>query len=876
MPALLLVLLCASNGHAAGHHEITVISVGPAYVEKGTHDVSYRLPGGPQGPLPQPVVFIGVQPRAAAGTAPLLPSDETSEPEANLKSVPAVLRFTVAGNEMPPWELHPYPTAYVINLDAVTNNPEFDDGRLALQIGADTTADAVKLKMFGMPDPLLLDSSTSGPLLELARAAADPEVKDYLTAFATEIAGDKEAARSEYLKLRSAKNARVGRFARRGLRMLSYEFRRYPLSGNFMEHYRWGLYLQQCGLYSAAFTEFEECRIIFPWHAESQFRAGESLDRLAGSIFKVLDYVDRTAEAGAIPNPAQWHVLVVILKSRKGRTLSSAEIRQIKDRWLIAEETVWGTCGGRARIVSSFIEVQDSSRQAYTVYPGGLYAPTDDIIEQRGWFDGVISVLPRLPDDGDARGRTVGGDIGPQGAALSGLFDDSRWQDYLAAWYDQITYAAELAELPAGYPLADQALGCGHQPAAHRGDAYRAALRYYFTPAMLRRLKITDVPVPGSAVQLWEIKGPYPIEDAAPETGPPARHVMDPLPASSAARTIRIASPEDFINLAELFPDAGWARAQAASWVYSPRDQEVRMWFGQNDGLAVWVNGRCVHRGLHYAAGKHQDRNLVDTIASYARLKKGWNEVRVVVESWPAPRDKGWGFSVRFCTPDNEPLPGLACLNRRPDRDLAPRSAPPPAGPYYSWPSVKFDYHQDLPALSAADLERITGVQGLRISGAVDQADGFAAFQEPGRTASPTYRPVSSPLRPGRDRDVVLNNVLDWAREACAAFRYQKDGRDRDLLIIKPESIEAYLTLLTEPASAVGGFDGRPPSDRILGYVLIPAGRSSRALLVIDALLSDPNEPEKPAWPLDEEDLLSPLGQIIPNSTFESVGPQAG
>jgi hypothetical protein len=219
---LMLVLTWSSGAGAAGHHEITVISVGPAYPEKGPQEVSYKLPSGAQGALPQPVVFIAAQPRVAAAGAPLIPSDEESEEQAERKQVAAAIRFAVAGQELPPWELQPYPTAYVINLDTVKTNPEFDDDRLAFRIDVDTTVDVVKLRMFGMPDPLLLDSSTNGPLVELAQAADDPEVKAYLMAFATEIAGDKQAARAEYRRLNTAKNERVGRFARRGQRMLSF------------------------------------------------------------------------------------------------------------------------------------------------------------------------------------------------------------------------------------------------------------------------------------------------------------------------------------------------------------------------------------------------------------------------------------------------------------------------------------------------------------------------------------------------------------------------------------------------------------------------------------------------------------------------------
>lgn len=872
LPAL---LFAAATIHAAGHPEITVIPVGTAGVEKGAHDVSYRLPSGPEGALPQAMVLMAAQPWVTATAAPLLP-EAADQADAPKEQVSATIKLTINGRALPPWVLQKQATAYVINVDVIKANPEFANGRLAMNMDLDTVAEAASVTVVGMPDPLLVESAPCGALAELAASAGDVEVKSYLQSLVAEIAGDKETARLGYEKLRSAKNERVGRFARRSLRMVAYENRPYKLSGNFMEHYRWGLYLQQCGLFSAAFKEFEECRILFPWHLDSQFRAGEMFERLAGPTYRVLDYMDRTREASKVQTPSDWYALVVILRTRGDQTVTNQQLFDIKDFWLTVERNVGAASGGHVRIITSFYEIATEKDRPLITRDGGYLTPGDDLIDVRGWFDGVVFIAPRLTEEAGKPSPTYGGEAGIKGAALSCLFSDQQWWDYMAAFYSQFTWAAAQAEISPGLPTGDQALGAGHQPVPHVGAACRAALRYQFTPAQLRRVKLCDLPVEGSAAQLWQIEGPYPVKEQPPASGRPSFHVLDPIPPGPAPQTFSLVAESDYIDLAALLPDAGWARAVATCWVYSPAEQDVRMWLGRNDGIAAWVNGRRVYAGDLYAAGTAEDRNLADTIASFAPMQEGWNEVRVVVEAWPPPLNKGWGFSVRFTTVDNQPVPGLAYLNTRPEEDLVPPWMPAKAGTHFSWDNVRDNYREILPELGPAELEAITGIKGAACRGAVDKLSGFVTLLAPGREASPTYRVLPEKIAPEQVRDVALNNVLDWQREACAALRYQKDGRDRDLLLLKPEAVEAYLLLLREPTAATALFGGQPPRERILGYVMVADfARSSRTLIAVETLLGQADDARPPAWPTDEEDLLDPLGDFFPNASFFPAGPPA-
>lgn len=445
---LLTAFLSIASGRApvlaAGHEEVTVIPVGRTGVERGRHEVVYRLPSGPSGPLHQPVVFIAAQPWAPVEKLP--PEKGTNEPPKE-HQVPGTLSFTIGDQELPDWVLRPHRTAYVVGLDVIRANRAYHAGNLAVTINLDSEAEGVNVSILGMPDPLLLDDGTAsnrcGPLADYQAAAADPEVRAYFAAMIDQIAGQQANAQRGFDTLRSAKNPNVARLARRALRMLAYQLRDHKLTGNFMEHYRWALYLQFCGLFDAAFREFDECRILEPDHVESQFRAGECLDRINAGFFKHLFYMERAGEAGKVTTPNVWSTLVAIQSSGGAAELSAKNVSDIKDHWLFAEKMLWAASGGVLATSTVFHEIGQTARQPYTTYPGNVRGPADDIVEQRGWFDGVISVQPDRKGKDAPRVAVVGGDAGPNGAALSSVTPDATWPDHLEALYRQLCWAAE-------------------------------------------------------------------------------------------------------------------------------------------------------------------------------------------------------------------------------------------------------------------------------------------------------------------------------------------------------------------------------------------------------------------------------------------------
>jgi len=270
------------------------------------------------------------------------------------------------------------------------------------------------------------------------------------------------------------------------------------------------------------------------------------------------------------------------------------------------------------------------------------------------------------------------------------------------------------------------------------------------------------------------------------------------------------------------------------------------MWLGRAGPLAVTINGERVYESRLPLGGKYENSNIPDAVAAAAFLGKGWNEIQLVTEA--ANQGKNWGFSLRFSQWDNSSVPGLACVHRRPEKDIVPPYQAPPVGEYYKWQHVRGDFTRRLPRLSEADLRKITGVNGLTLAGHIEGGSGYIAVTG---VEGPVVRQPPSTWQPEKDRDVVFNNLMDWEREACAAIRYQKNNEPRDLLFVKPEALPAYMNLTTESPAAAGRFVDKPLEERLLGYVSIPAGAGTRNVFVLDALLGD-----QKGWPTDEEDLM--------------------
>src|SRR5262245_51653775 len=96
-----IVLLAPSLARAANDEDTTVVPLGSTGVERGSMERLFHLPEGPDGPMPQAIVFITSRPWTDAFVEP--PAENAGQP--TRKQVPATIKFTVAGKELPPWPL---------------------------------------------------------------------------------------------------------------------------------------------------------------------------------------------------------------------------------------------------------------------------------------------------------------------------------------------------------------------------------------------------------------------------------------------------------------------------------------------------------------------------------------------------------------------------------------------------------------------------------------------------------------------------------------------------------------------------------------------------------------------------------------------------
>ncbi|MCZ6698206.1 MAG: hypothetical protein O7D94_04665, partial [Planctomycetota bacterium] len=470
--------ISAPASRAASRADMTPVSLGTTTWKSSTTRRTYKLPTGPNGPLPQAIVVIASKPFVEVQGAP----------DAR-RQVPADVLFNVSGRALPKWTLTDKPTAFVINRDTIESNPGFGDGIIEITVNVTTSVDAVTAVLLGMPDPSeLVGHAIDGPLGSFADHAADPHVAAYFQALATEIEGELNEARSEYAKLANGPNEKVARFARRGLRMLAYRLRKRQLSGDFNEHFQWGLYLQQTGTFALARQEFEECRILYPDDPTAQYRCGALHDRSGRNIMDVSDYMSRAGEAAGAEEPVDWHVLVVIAASRPDAApndrilfrpalkdpldrLPGGHVNEILNRWVLAQLSIWAATGGRLRLMTSFHQIRDGDAEKLVEYKSGVLGPPDSMIERRGWFDSVLVVRPRLTSERDKPNRMIGGEFGPQGAALSDLFHDASVDEYIEQWCRQFFWAVHRSEAGPALPVGGDMAAYGHRPVPSNGFA---------------------------------------------------------------------------------------------------------------------------------------------------------------------------------------------------------------------------------------------------------------------------------------------------------------------------------------------------------------------------------------------------------------------
>ena len=113
---------------------------------------------------------------------------------------------------------------------------------------------------------------------------------------------------------------------------------------------------------------------------------------------------------------------------------------------------------------------------------------------------------------------------------------------------------------------------------------------------------------------------------------------------------------KDYIDLNQAFTPSEQVISYANAYVYSPKRQQARIWYGSDDGIAIWLNGISV-------TADHAHRPAVpDSQKTDIILKEGWNTLLMKVEQV----NGGWGFYARITDKDDKAIPGLEYRVGRP------------------------------------------------------------------------------------------------------------------------------------------------------------------------------------------------------------------
>ncbi|MCB9854610.1 MAG: hypothetical protein H6818_02900 [Phycisphaerales bacterium] len=851
--ATTLLGTASSVALAAPSDEITVVPLGNATIKKGVQALSFRLSGASQGQSVQPLVFIGAQPQLAAPAGGVEGENPPPAPQ-----VPATLSIEIGGKQLPDWVLSPRPTAYVINVDTIRANPEFAAGRLLAKLNLKSDAEALTIAVLGMPDPVLLGGpnrmSLDGPLSEFARSAQQAEARTYFQAMIDEFAGRRDQAITALRALCDAGESNVSRFARRSMRRLAYLERETKLTGNFLEHYRWGLYLQFCGLYRPAYDEFEECRVIYPMHADSQYRAGECFEMIGSDLIGLLQYIDRCETASPTSDATRLDVLAVIMKASSGTTLSDEDIVMLMDHLSIARKMIAAATSNAVRVEFTVQIVNSEDEFRIKEYANGISGPAPDKFEREGWFDGVIVIRPSAVGASAADVRVSPPGAGPRGASIATASHNARWSDFVEIAYQMMADAGRRSGAMTTLPPSEDAVSVGMAPSPQVGFSCRSALRYLLPRNAYAGVGVADLPLEESFLRTWRLDGPFSVVSGDSPAG-----LFENLPVTNGDTGKAMVFNDSNVSFESIVTGGASGRLRASCWVYVPNDQLVQLRTDQAHPLGVRVNGRIVRRGA--------EASSVETAGVYAafagiKLRKGWNTVEVVTrESNPIDAS---AFKASMLSVDGRPIGGFAVIHTKPDGNVvALNSGWSDGTATFDWKAVRDDWRRELPLL---DLAEASGEKGLTLTSDVAGRFGHVAIAVPGRRPCANYRTPPTGWNKDSDRDVVFNNVLDWHREWCFAIDVDFKGKHRQLLFARPEALDAIAYCLKEDPAAAQRFNNVPPMKRLLGRVEIPGADCDHDLIVFDVWLGDES-----SWPIEEEDLLSPFGEFVTNEDFIGI-----
>jgi hypothetical protein len=684
----------------------------------------------------------------------------------------------------------------------------------------------------------------------------------YLLSVADLIAGKFETARAGFLKLAAGlPTPEARRLCRRMARWCDAEiqFKKIRSGPGF---YNLGLYCMVGGLWELAEDSFRKATQLMPQDGDAAYMLADAVAYVVSDLDTrmelVYPYYKHAAELYRKPGATTFRTFFALCRNLKVKEGDHTVVKHITDEEIAYVEKAWSWCSaimegaskGALRMVDTF-KVYDQE-----------FDGTDDWNSRpfNGLFQpGTVDTFIKMTDWGAS--DTCGMDCGPDRSAFINL-GIREWDVMLHEWNHSLDWEMVSTELGIGVPETHASDWAGYEPLPSMGMGHHSINRYYMTPGMYRIVRGSD-PATTPYVTDWAVSGPYPLVPAVSDV----KKIDDAYGQSvqdkaKAVLPPRIESLKDTPKVDDGYVDlrATWPEAQPSSYgfakcyVYSPQRQKVRMWLAADDNVRVWLNGKLVHKGLYWCCAKFHSQLTKDQLSSGALLEKGWNSLMVQIsccQHGPDPeadtpdRDR-WGFSVRFCTTQNEVVPGLRWQAAKPAGFKTPVAFPwnPKNPKTYSWRAVADDYTSLLPALTLDDLRAVTGYKTLT-------ATNDIFFDLSREKLAPELAGCAIPKVDLKN--VQLNNELNWdsaPKEDVAVIRYRHGGKLHDLVFLRPEGYEPFLRMMrvTPEAKALGI---RSHLDRVIGYFTVPKGDSAngRIVLVVDTYLGD-------KLPVDEEDLL--------------------
>lgn len=350
---------------------------------------------------------------------------------------------------------------------------------------------------------------------------------------------------------------------------------------------------------------------------------------------------------------------------------------------------------------------------------------------------------------------------------------------------------------------------------SHKGwmNWYRDLMGVYITPEMWRQSTFSyrgaKGPGPrfdGGWLSDWLVAGPFPNDGTG--LGKDFIGEAVAVPAENQAAGDKAAAADgkqaawrhvtgaDELDFTALFDRKENAVAYAHVYVHSGTDQDAALWAGSDDGLAVWVNGRRVWNNP-VARGVTPDEDRVPI-----HLKAGWNRLLLKVDQG----GRGWGLQARLSDPDKHQLKNVR-VQAAPPADRAeivpPEETDEPVWQptFFRWADVKDDCWAALPRLGEQELQLLANDPDLRL---LPGGGGMIVVPGPGR------RPAQF-LAAGHSGERHVDNALNFAinqLESLAWLRYERDGIQRDLLLVRADLIDFWLEnldALDDPSAQVIG-----------------------------------------------------------------------